>query len=413
MLSKSLFKGLFRQKVPAAVNIRRDCYTMSMTDGMDAEIQFYGEIIRTRPVNWWTDEPEPGDFILLDEFLEDLKSIAEAKTILMRIDSIGGDSEVSFVIHNRLRELSAKKTARIDGVAMSGGTHIALAADVVQVNPASQFMIHKCWRYIWGGFNADDLREFAEGLDPTDKSQLAIYKERTGKTDEELLAMMSKTTTMVGQEIINAGFADEMLDAAREKLDIAASADGRMLFVNGHQLRMSPFAKVPSGIKMVETAKAGKTNINQPATTGGQEGGNLMAKTLEELRTEDPELANQIMAEARAAVSADAGAATEAERQRIEEIDAISALYDNETVREAKYGENPCTAQELTYRAAQNAAKQGKNFLNDLQEDFKASGAKGISAVPGTEEDIKPLTPQERMTQGRADAKKIQNKEDK
>lgn len=408
-LSKTL-SSLFGRKAPAAVSIRRDCYTMAMTDGRDAEIQFYGEIVRTRPVDWWTGESIPGDFIMLDEFLEDLKAIAGAKTLLMRMDSIGGNSDVSIVIHNRLRELPAQKTARIDGVAMSGGALIACAANVVQVNPASQFMIHKCWSYFWGAYNADDLRAAADQLDPTDKSQVAILQTKSGKTEEELLSMLSKTTTMVGQEIIDAGFGDEMLDAAGEKLEIAASADGRSLFVNGRILRMAPFAKLPEGMKVVDPAKADETNTKQPTTTGGTEGGSTMAKTMEELRAENPELANALMEEAKAAVSAEIGgsnasaAEAEKERNRIREIDEVSALFDDETVQEAKYGESPCTAQEMTYRAAQKAAQQGKTFMSALAEDAAASGAADVGATPAPD-DIPAggeSTPEKEMEHARA-----------
>ncbi|HCS73026.1 MAG TPA: hypothetical protein DIW17_04035 [Clostridiales bacterium] len=57
----------------------------------------------------------------------------------------------------------------------------------------------------------------------------------------------------------------------------------------------------------------------------------IMAKNLEELRAENPELAEQILAEAQATVSANA--AVETERRRIAEIDEIAALYDDETVK--------------------------------------------------------------------------------
>ena len=377
-----------RDRKPRAVNIQRECYTMAMTDGLDAEIRLYGEIVRTRPVDWWTGEPIAGDFIMLDEFLADLNTIAGAKTILIRIDSIGGDSEVSIVIHNRLRELPAKKTARIDGVAMSGGALITCAASTVQVNPASQFMIHKCWTYVWGIYNADELRETADQLDPTDKSQVAILKEKTGKTEEELLSMLSKTTTLVGQEIIDSGFADELLEAAGEKLEIAASADGRSLFINGRTLRMAPFAVLPEGIKVVDPAQADSTNNDKPTETGGKEGEQpIMAKTLEELRKEDPDLATALMADAQAAMSEEidkkVSDALEGERKRIKEIDEVSTLFDDEIVREAKYGEKPCTAQEMTYRAVQEAAKTGKAFMSKVEADNSASGAQDVPGTPG------------------------------
>ena len=103
----------------------------------------------------------------------------------------------------------------------------------------------------------------------------------------------------------------------------------------------------------------GGDNIT-PESTGRNEGGNPM--TLEELRQSDPEAAEALLAEAQASVSHDE--AVMAERQRIAEIDAVASLFDAETVNAAKYGENPCTAQEMTYRAAQEMAKQGKTFLS-------------------------------------------------
>jgi hypothetical protein len=135
---------------------------------------------------------------------------------------------------------------------------------------------------------------------------------------------------------------------------------------------------------------------------------------LEELRAEAPEIAEKIMEEAKASVAADALAAAEAERRRLEEIDGIAALFDPDLVKEAKYGEKACTAQEMAYRAAQKNAEQGKAFLAGIKEDFGVSGAGEVGAAPaGDGSDEKPLTPSERMAQGRADAKKVLNKEEK
>lgn len=72
------------------------------------------------------------------------------------------------------------------------------------------------------------------------------------------------------------------------------------------------------------------------------------------------------------------------ERRRLQEIDAIAALYDPELVKEAKYGENPCTAQELAYQAAvaaaASAAGEGKAFLAAMSADTQAAAA--VSAAP-------------------------------
>lgn len=84
----------------------------------------YGQIVARQPTNWWG-EPMPGDYIIQSEFLADLDSISKAKSVTIRMNSLGGDAGVSILIHNRLRELAAKGTALIcivDGVAMSGGS---------------------------------------------------------------------------------------------------------------------------------------------------------------------------------------------------------------------------------------------------------------------------------------------------
>ena len=156
-----------------------------------------------------------------------------------------------------------------------------------------------------------------------------------------------------------------------------------------------------------------------------------MAKNLEELRVENPELVEALMAEAKAAVSASAGggtpapqpqagadavsAAVQAEQKRIQEIDAVASLYDAETVKAAKYGENACTAQEMTYRAAQKAAQQGRKFLGDLEGDTQASGAQDVPAAgdPGEPTPTEKQTPDQRMASARAAVKALFGKEEK
>lgn len=144
-----------------------------------------------------------------------------------------------------------------------------------------------------------------------------------------------------------------------------------------------------------------------------------MAKNLEELRTENPELAESIMAEAKAeaaaGVAADTEAAVKAERERLKAIDSIASIYDAEMVNTAKYGDKACSAQELAFRAAQKAALKGKEFLNDMQSDSQSSNAGNVPAAaaetnPVANKDEKELTQEERIAQGREAAKAIKNK---
>ncbi|NMA24949.1 MAG: Clp protease ClpP, partial [Clostridiales bacterium] len=389
------------------INIKRDCYTMATVNGNSAEITMYGEIVEQRPVDWWTEEPIDGDYIVENEFIEDLKTVESAKTITIRMNSVGGDAGVAILIHNRLRELAAKGKTLIcivDGIAMSGGSLIMCACDTVRVNPSSIVMIHKCLRLVLGYYNSDELRQIAESNDAWDKAQVSIYTRKSKLSETVIKHMMSDTTYMSGKEAVEKGFADELLDDA-EPLDIAASADRSTLFVNGRAIRL-PLSKLPESIQIPvkpDEDPSVKTNKNLPAETGSEGGKNLMAKNLEELRKENPELAATIEAEVKAAASANAAttstpAATTstsatsqpnfedilaAERRRIQEIDEIAAMInDAEIVREAKYGDKPCTAQELAFRAMQKQAKQGEQSLANTAKDYQASNAAKVGAAP-------------------------------
>ena len=148
-----------------AVNIKRSAYALASTDGENATLTMYGDIYETRPIDWWTDEPIEGDFILLDEFLRDLDEIQRCRSLTIRMNSYGGDANVANVIHNRLRELSRDGMdirCVVDGVAMSGGSLIMCAADNVEVNPSSLIMIHNAWSFFFGGYNSADLLEAAK-----------------------------------------------------------------------------------------------------------------------------------------------------------------------------------------------------------------------------------------------------------
>lgn len=390
--------------------ITRPCYTMAKRNGNSAEINMYGEIVESRPVDWWTGEPVAGEFIVLTEFLEDLNTIAGVTDLTIHMNSLGGDGVSSIAIHNRLRELDANLTVVVDGAAQSGGSLIMCAAKPVRVSPSSIIMIHRCWSYLRGACNANDLDKHYRSLCALDQSQAEIYARKTGKTIEEILTLMDNEECMTGRRAVELGFADELIDDA-EDLDISMSADKQHLYVNGHTMRVSTKGSLPVGIKTVDTAP--KANCQDKSITK-TEGGSPMPMTFEDFQKENPELANQALEQARASAGTDAIAA---ERKRLSDIDAVASLYDDETVNAAKYGEKPCTAQEMTYRAAMQNALQGKQFASDTERDYKASGAAGVQGSSSDEEErgSKPLTAAERIALGRADAQRVngEKKEEK
>lgn len=390
--------------------LKRPFYTMADVDGDSTEITMYGDIVEQVPRNYWTGEEIPGNYIVMDEFLADLETMKTKKNITIRMNSCGGDAGVSITIHNRLRELAREGknlVCIVDGMAMSGGSLIMCACDTIQVNPSSLIMIHKCWSFYFGGYNADELRKAADQADAYDNAQVAIYTRKTGLTDTKVRHMMGETTYMTGREAVEKGFADALLEDADE-INFAASADGRTIFMGGRAIAMMPGLFAPDSIPTVSAAEpdttdpAGEANTsNQPGVTG-ETGG--VSMNLEELRKEHPELVEQIEAAARTAGNAEAAAAAvSAERRRLQEIDAIAAQVPEDLLAEARYGETACSAQELAYRAMTAAAGKGAGVLAGMNADYAASGAGEVGAVPPADGEGEPKTEGEKKNAAKAD----------
>ena len=156
--------------------------------------------------------------------------------------------------------------------------------------------------------------------------------------------------------------------------------------------------------------------------------------TLEELRAQYPDQVAQLEAEALArasatppaaagttptpaaapdaVASADAASAVQAERERMQAIDAIAGVIDPAMVKEAKYGSTACSAEVLALRAVKAAAQSGQSFLTNMMKDFESSNSAQVSATPGEnpnaqKKDVKDMTPEERLEDARAQVKAI------
>lgn len=414
------------------ISLSRDFYTLASSDGISAELTLYGDIVEERPIDWWTGEPIEGNFIVQSEFLSDLDTVKNCQSLTIRINSAGGDAAVSVLIHNRLREMAMKGmklSCVVDGVAMSGGSLIMCACEDVQVYPSSIIMIHKCWAFLYGGYNADELREAAVRQDAIDKAQVGIYARKTGMSETQLLHMMGNTTYMTGRDAVDKGFADGLLDG---DVAIAASADGRSLFVHGREMHLKNGLFAPDFVRTAEEgepASEGENGITgedpediehqvgepaEPETdpavspgNPGSEGGEDM--TLEEFREQNPEEARRID-EAQAAAVRDAeNRARAAERERLRGIDGIAATVgDPAMVEEARYGETACDARELAFRAMQRSAAQGASAFQAMRNDAQASGAAAVNPVPPVEDKpIIPKTAEEQMNAARAEVKSL------
>ena len=403
------------------VELNRSCYTLAVVNDKHAELTMYGDIVEARPVDWWTGEEVKGDFIIQGEFLADLETVKGCDDLTIHLNSCGGDAYVAIAIHNRLKELARDGmdiTCIVDGAAMSGGSLIMCAADHVKVNPSSLILIHDCWAWDYGRFNSTKLRQLADQLDTINESQAEIYVAKSGMEHDEVRSLMQKETMVTGRKAVDMGLADELIEDAEDP-EIEASADHRILFVKGRQMRVAAMGQLPEGIRThieeiapgTGNGDGGDKNQAEPDASANTQGG--VSMTLEEFRKENPEAAEALMAEAQAQVNADTEAAVTtavaAERQRIAEIDGIASLYNAETVNAAKYTD-PCTAQELAFRAAQEQVKTGAAFLTQMKAGYQGDGAGAVPAVPMSEEDEKPMTAEDRRAAGKAMSEKLSGK---
>ncbi len=399
------------------IKLNRTCYAMASVDGKEAEITMYGEVVDSQPYDYWTGEPVPGSFIIKDEFIEDLQSVAACDTITIRMDSVGGDAGVGLFIHNKLRDLAnagKKLKCVVDGVAMSAGSVIMAACDEVIVHSSSLIMVHKTWEFLFGGYNADELKTLATSLETWDKALVKVYERKTGLSAAVITHMMADTTYMTGDEAIEKHFADTLSE--EDGAEISASEDRSAFIVDGRRYALKNGAKVPESIPTV-TAPAVDTaeddTKNKPTASGDNGGKTTMAKNLEELKKENPALASQIESDIRASLAAEqeanASAAAEAERERLKEIDAIAGIYDPALVQAAKY-DKPCSAQELAYNAALVQAKKGKEFLEGIDDDARSSGTGNVPAA-GEPKDSKADTPQAKQAEADALVRSLLHKE--
>ena len=340
----------------------------------EGEITLYGDVLSKRMYDWWTGELVPGLYITPEGFMEDLALVKDKKNITVKINSCGGDLYTGLAIHNALKGLTANVKTVVEGIAASAASVIAMAGDSVEVYPGSLIMIHGVSIRNYGDINLQDVQKMERMIDANEKAIAAIYNQRTGIDTEEIRTMMAEEKWMTGEEAVEKGFADKICEE-KNIVDIGMSSNKKILMVNGISHDTFGFRNMPEfRIITQNSAKPVPVPVADSNSNELKEEGGKKHMTFDELRTQEPDLVTQIQNEAVAI-----------ERQRMRDIDSIAAsIPDQEMVNEAKYGENTCTAQELSFRVLQNSAKEGRNFLSQMESDSEQSGVHNVGAAPNS-----------------------------
>lgn len=228
-------------KMSGPVN-QKSWFRMQAKEDQTADIYIYDEI--------------GGWGISARRFTEDLISLGNLSHINLHIHSPGGEVFDGIAIYNQLKNHSATITVYIDGLAASMASVIAMVGDTVIMPKNAMMMIHKPWGVSWG--DANDMREYADLLDKLENVLIPAYVAKTGKTTEEITAMLEQETWLDGDECVEHGFADKVIEPVKAMASLTSK-------------RIEEFSSMPSAIKNQITPKNTTKPTQQPQPNSSPE----------------------------------------------------------------------------------------------------------------------------------------------
>lgn len=164
-----------------------------------------GRVLELRGViaeeSWFDDDITPQMF--RDELF------AGTGDVTVWINSPGGDCIAASQIYAMLMDYKGNVTVKIDGIAASAASVIAMAGTTVLMAPTAMMMIHNPATLAFG--DHVDMKKAIEMLNEVKESIINAYEIKTGLSHAQLSHMMDDTTWMNAKKAMELGFADGML----------------------------------------------------------------------------------------------------------------------------------------------------------------------------------------------------------
>lgn len=202
--------------------------------------------------SWFDDEVTP------QIFKDELNS--GTGNITVYINSYGGDCVAAAQIYNMLTNYNGKVTIKIDGIAASAASVIAMAGDKVLMSPVSVIMIHNPLTMVCG-----DHKEMEKAIDmlaEVKESIINAYEYKTGLSRAKLSHLMESETWMNANKAVELGFADGI----SEKEDNAPIADAVMFSqraVSNALMNKLNARYKPTVTKQAEIPKQNEHSVNE------------------------------------------------------------------------------------------------------------------------------------------------------
>ena len=167
------------------------------------------ELIFNGPISqdtWYGDEITPAIF------RDELAKISGNLTVWL--NSPGGDVFAASQIYTMLRNHKGKVTVKIDGIAASAASVVAMAGDETLISPTGMLMCHNPATIAMG--NRADMEKAIELLDEVKESIINAYEEKSGLSRAKIAHMMDEETWLNAKKALNLGFVDGILFAKNE-----------------------------------------------------------------------------------------------------------------------------------------------------------------------------------------------------
>lgn len=163
--------------------------------------------------SWFEDEVTPA------AFREEL--MAGEGDVTVWINSPGGDCVAASQIYCMLMEYRGAVTVKIDGIAASAASVVAMAGTCVLMAPTALMMVHNPLTVAIG--DSEEMRKAVALLDEVKESIINAYEIKTGLSRARLSHLMDAETWLSAHKAVELGFADGLLFSERGDMPSGAA----------------------------------------------------------------------------------------------------------------------------------------------------------------------------------------------
>lgn len=155
-----------------------------------------------------SDETWYGDEVTPELFRKELES--GNGDITVWINSPGGDVFAAAQIYNMLKDYKGNVTVKVDALAASAASVIAMAGTTVQMSPVAMMMIHNPMTVAIG--DSEEMKKAGAMLDEVKESIMNAYEIKTGLNRTKVSHLMDAESWFNARKAVELGFADEILE---------------------------------------------------------------------------------------------------------------------------------------------------------------------------------------------------------